>query len=611
MSATSLDSNLLTSIAVELSASISSDTRRDSASASFSSRCAWSSAMRSSIAAAVSLIVSSWRVSRSLACRATAIARCEAPAISASWSCTGSATASAERLAAGLGERRDAVGDRRDDRLAGMVGRLLRRLAHPHQRLRSAAGPVSWTSRADAPSASPSRGAERRKLRLGLGDAVAGRGEQAHRAPRAAASGWPRSRSATSAASAAAAWRLRPTAPARARPRRCARPAPRPRPERREASSRNCAVTVGQRAGQLAGCGRSAPPMRPRHRRARRAVPARLRAARRATGEPARSARRRCAERRELAVDLAELRRQPSTRAWLAASCAASWPASVSILPRRPRRAARSVAWPASALARSNAARLCSTIASIAWPCASSPVRACSTDSAARAIAPSTAAFICAAAWSIRSAAAPALLSIRATCAPSRCAAPPTTSSASRPRARERREMASSAAACSCARGRLLHRFGGRARLLLGLRQIAEQHADIDPGAGGGGVERLRACGRASAVSPGEELGDPAEPVGRLVAERHQPRSLPRSAAARLSWSRAATMASTLSSAWLSRAHRRDRGGEALGLAPRAAAEQQPDQARAGSAAREIVAIRRDPGGQARRPARPVQAHSR
>ena len=48
-------------------------------------------------------------------------------------------------------------------------------------------------------------------------------------------------------------------------------------------------------------------------------------------------------------------------------------------------------------------------------------------------------------------------------------------------------------------------------------------------------------------------MGDPAEPVGRLVAERHQPRRFLAERARDFPASRPATMASTLSSAWLSR----------------------------------------------------------
>ena len=70
----------------------------------------------------------------------------------------------------------------------------------------------------------------------------------------------------------------------------------------------------------------------------------------------------------------------------------------------------------------------------------------------------------------------------------------------------------------------LLHRLGGGARLLLGPRQIAHQHADIDPRAlAAAGVERLRLAVELGGLA-GEMLGDPAEPVRRLVAEAHQPR---------------------------------------------------------------------------------------
>ena len=205
-------------------------------------------------------------------------------------------------------------------------------------------------------------------------------------------------------------------------------------------------------------------------------------------------------------------------------------------------------------------------------------VRAWSTDSAARSIAPSTAPFICAAASFIRSAAAPAPLSIRAICAPSRCAEPPAASSASRLRAVSAASWLSSATGLLVrAEARLLHRLGGGARLLLGLGQIAHQHADIDPRGGGRLVERLRLAVELAGFA-GELLGDPAEPVGRFVAEAHQPRQFLAQRRAILGelggddgehgFERFALLA-----------HRAHRGGEAPGFAPRAAAEDQPGQA--------------------------------
>jgi hypothetical protein len=101
----------------------------------------------------------------------------------------------------------------------------------------------------------------------------------------------------------------------------------------------------------------------------------------------------------------------------------------------------------ASSPALSSAARLCSIAARVVWPCSSSAARDDSTASAARLIAPSTAAVILAEDSSMLAAAAALPLSIRATWADMRWAAPPSTSSASRPRAASEASWASSALA--------------------------------------------------------------------------------------------------------------------------------------------------------------------
>ena len=117
-------------------------------------------------------------------------------------------------------------------------------------------------------------------------------------------------------------------------------------------------------------------------------------------------------------------------------------------------------------------------------------------------------------------------LSIRATWADMRWAAPPSTSSASRPRAASEASWASSALAWPWAlRPGFLHRLGDRARLLLGARQIVEEDSDIDLGGRRGGVERGRLLVERRGLL-GEIIGHPAEPVGGLVAQRHQPLGL-------------------------------------------------------------------------------------
>ena len=69
---------------------------------------------------------------------------------------------------------------------------------------------------------------------------------------------------------------------------------------------------------------------------------------------------------------------------------------------------------------------------------------------------------------------------------------------------------------------RFLHRLGDGARLLLGPRQIVEEDSDIDLGGVGRGVERGRLLVEGRGLL-GEVISHPAEPVRRLVAERHQP----------------------------------------------------------------------------------------
>ena len=121
-----------------------------------------------------------------------------------------------------------------------------------------------------------------------------------------------------------------------------------------------------------------------------------------------------------------------------------------------------------------------------------------------------------------------------------------------------------------------LHRLGGGARLRLGFGQVAHQHADIGARAFRRRVERLRALFEAAGFLR-EVMRDPAKPVGRLVAERHQPRGLlgergaigldPVADARQHALERAALLA-----------HRRYRADESLGLHPRAAPEDQPDE---------------------------------
>jgi hypothetical protein len=68
----------------------------------------------------------------------------------------------------------------------------------------------------------------------------------------------------------------------------------------------------------------------------------------------------------------------------------------------------------------------------------------------------------------------------------------------------ERGELAFQRPACSCAASpACLHRLGGGARLLLGLGQVAHQHADIDP-RGGGGMSSACALRSSSAAFAGE-----------------------------------------------------------------------------------------------------------
>jgi len=63
----------------------------------------------------------------------------------------------------------------------------------------------------------------------------------------------------------------------------------------------------------------------------------------------------------------------------------------------------------------------------------------------------------------------------------------------------------------------LLHRLGGGAGLRLDLGQVAHQHADVDPRCFRCLVQRLRLAVELAALAP-ELAGDPADPVGRLVA---------------------------------------------------------------------------------------------
>ena len=187
----------------------------------------------------------------------------------------------------------------------------------------------------------------------------------------------------------------------------------------------------------------------------------------------------------------------PPSRVRLAASWLASRPASISIL--RPAMSSRSAsALVVSAPASSNAALLCSIIASIVWPCASSPARAMSTDSAALAIDPSTAASIC-----CRRLVHPLGGRAGAAFDPGDMGAEPLRGAARdlvglAALGGQRGELAFERAGL-LVRGeaRLLHRLGGGARLRLGLGQIAHQHADIDPRRFGGHDRAPAPCGRA------------------------------------------------------------------------------------------------------------------
>ena len=96
---------------------------------------------------------------------------------------------------------------------------------------------------------------------------------------------------------------------------------------------------------------------------------------------------------------------------------------------------------------------------------------------------------------------------------------------------------------------RLLHRLGGGAGLRLGLGQVRQQHADVDPRRLGGQIQRLRLAFELGALAE-EDRGDAAD------RSTSSPRLISRAAssfsAARLSAIRAVTWASTFSNAWLS-----------------------------------------------------------
>ncbi len=504
---------------------MSSDTRRDSASASFSSRSARSSAIRSSIAAAVSPMVEQCRVSRSLAAApppSPGARRCRsrraAPAPARS-TASPSASRLASASAATLSGITAAIASR------AWLGRLVGRFAHPHQSLdqlrpgllRPAAPPRRRPRRPPRRA----RAASPRPRRCPRASWRAGR-----RAPRAGGRCWLRSRRCCRRRA-----RRRPASPPSSPPPPAADAAVRSAWFSIPAmaggiSSRSCAVTSASAAASSCARAVSAPDWawpcsisrcsacggvaqrRPSSRSSRAFCSSPLSpiaanwpssssscardagdqgaAGRVLAGEPA-------GEHLDLAAGhvepLGERRASPPRRpARRRPGSARSSPASPGPAPRARRAPGRPIRRP-------------------------------------RAIAPSTAASICAAASSIRSAAAPAPLSIRATWAPSRCAAPPATSSASRPARGERRELAFERAGLLM-RGEagLLHRLGGGARLLLGLGQVADQHADIDPRRFGRRVSSACALRSSSARLAGEVMGDPAEPVGGFVAEAHQPR---------------------------------------------------------------------------------------
>ena len=122
-------------------------------------------------------MVSNCRVSRSLAALAVASARCEALPISASCSWTGAETApeTASRLASASAATLSGIA--RHDRFAGMGRRLVRRLAHPHQRLdQLGAGILDQPARGAVRLGD--RFGDRAQLRLGRGAAFAQRREQ-------------------------------------------------------------------------------------------------------------------------------------------------------------------------------------------------------------------------------------------------------------------------------------------------------------------------------------------------------------------------------------------------------------------------------------------------
>ena len=134
---TSFDRILVTSIAVELSDSISKATRREKFSLSRSSLLASrASSIRASIAAAVSPIASICRVSRSEASRAVATARSDSSDSSPICSLDGVARPPRpSAFAAGIAKRGGALRDDRGDRLARPLGRLVGGFANPDQRL--------------------------------------------------------------------------------------------------------------------------------------------------------------------------------------------------------------------------------------------------------------------------------------------------------------------------------------------------------------------------------------------------------------------------------------------------------------------------------------------
>lgn len=135
----------------------------------------------------------------------------------------------------------------------------------------------------------------------------------------------------------------------------------------------------------------------------------------------------------------------------------------------------------------------------------------------------------------------------------------------------ERAGMAVGGEAC------ILHRLGDGACLLFRSRQIVEEDANVESRGRRGAFQR-RCLAIEAATLLGEIVSDASQPVGRLVAQGHQPFRLAAQAGMVFLDPVGDDLQHRLQRIGF-RPHRRDGAHEAVCLDPRRAAEQQPEEA--------------------------------